>query len=283
VNEAAIKHYGYSRAEFLNQITLANIRPVHEQLDMLSLIKKIKHNQTVKKELTHVKKDGSTIYVNITSYSIEYNGALCRMVIINDITQQKLKDIKLTDAMNRITETLESITDGFATLDSKMRVTYWNKEAERILDLTKDTIMNKKLWDLHSYYRELEVFDKFTKSFKHKATIKFEEYIAPLQKWVCFTVYPGGDGLAIYFQDITGQKHGEEQIYLKNQSLNKIAFMNSHMIRKPLANILGIINSLDNLPQSDQLIQPIEMLKQSAIELDDIIKSINSSVENTIK
>jgi PAS domain S-box-containing protein len=63
VNEAAIKHYGYNRAEFLNQITLANIRPVHEQLDMLSLIRKIKHNQTINKELTHVKKDGSIMLI----------------------------------------------------------------------------------------------------------------------------------------------------------------------------------------------------------------------------
>ncbi|MBK0378347.1 PAS domain-containing protein [Mucilaginibacter segetis] len=283
VNEAAVKHYGYTRYEFLHKITLADIRPVYEQQDMLNLIKRIRHNQTIKKELTHIKKDGKIIHVNITSYTITYQGGLCRMVIVHDITQQKLKDIKLTEAVDRINETLESITDGFFTLDSKYRVKYWNKEAERILNLKRETILNKKLWSAHSYYRELTLFKAINNSFKKKETIKFDEYISPLEKWLCFTVYPGTDSVAIYFQDITSQKHDEEQINLKNQSLNRIAYINSHLIRKPLANILGIINSLEDSLHNDKHFEhPLKMLRKSATELDNVIKEINKNVESTI-
>ncbi|RYU90044.1 PAS domain S-box protein [Mucilaginibacter terrigena] len=284
VNDAAIKHYGYCREEFLNQITLSNIRPVHEQQDMLALIKRIKHSQTIKKDLTHVKKDGSVIYVNITSYNVTYYGCRCRMVIINDITLQKHKDIKLTEALDKINETLESITDGFITLDRKLRITYWNKEAERILATDRAAVLHKTLWQLYPYYRELNVFKRFNYSLDHKETIKFEEHIPQLNKWVCFTVYPGSDGLAVYFQDISGQKHGEEQINLKNKSLDQIAYINSHLIRKPLANILGIINSLECAPHDEEhLEQPLKMLKLSAVELDHIIKDINTRVEKTLK
>ena len=65
VNDAAIKHYGYSRSDFLS-ITLAKIRPPKEYEEMIDLINKIKDRQTVKKELTHVKKNGEIILVNIT-------------------------------------------------------------------------------------------------------------------------------------------------------------------------------------------------------------------------
>lgn len=284
VNEAAIKHYGYSRDEFLNKIKLSNIRPANEQREMLNLIKRIKHSQTVKKDLTHIKKNGGLIHVNITSYNVVFNGFRCRMVIIHDITQQKQKDAKLIEALDRINETLESITDGFITLDRKLRVTYWNKEAARILSISKQTVLHKKLWELYPYYRELNVFKQFKKSLEYKATIKFEEHIVQLKKWVCFTVYPGADGLAVYFQDITSQKHGEEQINLKNESLDQIAYINSHIIRKPLANIMGIINSLEGLPcDNEHMEQPIHMLKQSATELDNRIKEINSRVEKTLK
>ncbi|MES2062760.1 MAG: PAS domain-containing protein [Bacteroidota bacterium] len=284
VNKAAIKHYGYSRDEFLNNIKLSNIRPVNEQQEMLNLIRRIKHKQTIKKELTHIKKNGGLIHVNITSYNVIYNGFRCRMVIIDDITQQKLKDIKLIEALERVNETLESITDGFITLDRKLRVTYWNKEAARILSISKQTVLHRKLWELYPYYRELDVYKQFKYSLEHKETVKFEEYIAQLKKWVCFTVYPGVEGLAVYFQDITGQKHGEEQINLKNQSLDQIAYINSHIIRKPLANILGIINSLEGLPCNEEhMDHPIKMLKQSATELDNRIKEINTRVEKTLK
>lgn len=283
VNEAAINHYGYSRDEFLNSISLANIRPIYEQKDMLNLIKTIKHNQTVKTDLSHIKKDGSLIYVNITSYNIEFRGKHCRMVIINDVTESKLKDIQLTEALSKIRETLESITDGFITLDSELRITYWNKEAEHILSISRDTVLHKCLWDVYPYYKQLELFDQLNNTLKSKETIKYEQYIGALNKWVRFIIYPGTKGLTVYFRDITLQKHGEEQIDLKNESLDQIAYINSHIMRKPLANILGIINSLEHHTHDENFEQHIQLLKQSAIELDGIIKDINDKVEQTNK
>ncbi|MET3979302.1 PAS domain S-box-containing protein [Mucilaginibacter sp. UYP25] len=283
VNEAAIKHYGYSHHEFLHEIILSDIRPVHERPEMLTLIKHIKNNQTITRDLTHVKKDGTYMYVHITSYTVNYYGSRCRMVIIHDVTEQKLKDMKLTEAINKTKETLESITDGFITLDNKLRVTYWNKEAARILSISQNTVLHKKLWELYPYYKQLQVYKEFKEALKTKQTAKFEEYIAPLKKWICFTVYPN-EGLAVYFQDITSQKHGEEQINIKNASLDQIAHINSHIIRKPLANIMGIINSFEGIPcDEEHMAESIQMLKQSAIELDYIIKDINSRVENTLK
>ena len=283
VNEAAIKHYGYSREEFLNKITLANIRPANEQKDMLRLIKKIKHNETINSNLTHLKKDGSVMYVNFTSFNVNYQDSLCRMVVIHDVTGQKLKDMALTQAVNKMHETLESITDGFITMNGKLKVTYWNKQAENMLMIKREEILNKTLWNLHPYYRSLQLYKQLRYAVKNKETLKIEEYIEYVSRWIRFIIYPGKDGLTVYFRDITSQKLGEEQIRLKNQSLDRIAFLNSHSIRKPLANILGIINSLEGLPYDDHFEQPLKMLKQSAIELDEIINNINNDIERTIK
>jgi PAS domain S-box-containing protein len=284
VNVAAIKHYGYTRDEFLN-LTLMKIRPPDEHHSLKMLIKRIKHNQTTKKELTHIKKDGTVIFVNITSYTVFYQNCRCRMVIINDVTDQKQKDKKLKDALNRINQTLESITDGFMTLDKSLRITYYNKEAARILEITRENALRKKLWDIDPHYSKLALHDYISRALNQKETIKFEEYICPLNKWLCLTIYPGNDGLAIYFQDITSQKYGEEQMKLKNKSLVDIAFMNSHHIRKPLANILGIINSIDDNELKDcrDMEQSIKLLRLSANELDKVIKQINNSVEQVYK
>jgi PAS domain S-box-containing protein len=282
VNSAAIKHYGYSREEFLT-ITLQQIRPLKEHEELKTLIKNIKHNQTIKQELTHLKKDGTVMFVNITSYTVLYQHCMCRMVIIHDVTEQRNISNKLKEAADKITVTLESITDGFMTLDRMFRITYYNKEAERILEITKDAALHHRLWTVNPLYKHTELYKRACLP-DVTDTMKFEEYIKFLNKWISFTVYPANEGFAIYFQDITSQKHYEEQLIQHNKSLIDIAHMNSHGIRKPLANMLGIIHSLeDELHAYHDLQHPFHMLKISAQELDHIVQQINSSVEQVYK
>lgn len=62
----------------------------------------------------------------------------------------------------------------------------------------------------------------------------------------------------------------------KNRQLKKIAYLNFHLARKPLANILGLVNVLDQAVNADQtLTEAIEFLKESGHELDKLIKSID--------
>lgn len=63
-----------------------------------------------------------------------------------------------------------------------------------------------------------------------------------------------------------------------NEMFLKIAMSQSHMIRKPLANILGLVNLLADLPLTDEVKQLIGMLDTSAAELDMLVKEV---VNNT--
>jgi len=89
VNEAAIKHYGYSKNEFLN-MTLKDIRPSE---DMTLLIDDIIHTRTHPKDFIsgtfrHKKKDGSIIFVDIQSNYINFKGKNARVVLAIDITER---------------------------------------------------------------------------------------------------------------------------------------------------------------------------------------------------
>lgn len=65
----------------------------------------------------------------------------------------------------------------------------------------------------------------------------------------------------------------------RNKKLKKYAFMNSHMVRAPLANILGAIQHLED--KSDQIStgELMEIVKVSATSLDDVIKEIGKSLD----
>jgi len=59
-------------------------------------------------------------------------------------------------------------------------------------------------------------------------------------------------------------------------SLNEIGFINSHVIRKPLANILGLTSLLNKMEIDADLSNIINMIVESANELDIEIKNISN-------
>ena len=95
VNEAAIRHYGYTLEEFLS-MTLNDIRP-KEDLPLLSIdLKQIKNESDIRKgNWRHLKKNGQLIIVQTTAHFIKYNTRNARMVVINDITESKKAEEEL--------------------------------------------------------------------------------------------------------------------------------------------------------------------------------------------
>ncbi|MGI4727474.1 MAG: PAS domain S-box protein [Janthinobacterium lividum] len=70
----------------------------------------------------------------------------------------------------------------------------------------------------------------------------------------------------------------EEEINLKtqNQELKNIAYANLRLARKPLANILGLVDVIDQTETFDQtLVKAISFLKACGQELNEVIKSID--------
>lgn len=66
------------------------------------------------------------------------------------------------------------------------------------------------------------------------------------------------------------------ELRAKNQQLKKIAYLNLHLARKPLANILGLVNVIDLAVISDQtLAKAIGFLRESGQELNEVIKGID--------
>jgi signal transduction histidine kinase len=65
----------------------------------------------------------------------------------------------------------------------------------------------------------------------------------------------------------------KEKLVEKNKSLEEYAFITSHNLRRPLANILGLVQLFDEKKSDDDLNKEvIEKLKTSAEELDEVIK-----------
>jgi PAS domain S-box-containing protein len=107
VNRSAIKHYGYSREEFLN-MTLSDIRPA-EDIPVLEegLISTQQDDQlNLKGTYRHRLKNGDIIYVEIQGSAIMHKGRKARLVLIIDVTEK----LKYTKAIEEQNEKLREIS-----------------------------------------------------------------------------------------------------------------------------------------------------------------------------
>lgn len=98
-NNAAIDKYKYSRKDFLS-MTILDIRPkkdieaVKEQARLNR-----KKQETTFGEWTHFTKDGKKLTVEISASHITYQGRKQRLVIANDITEQRLAEERAISAV----------------------------------------------------------------------------------------------------------------------------------------------------------------------------------------
>ncbi|TVM04216.1 MAG: hypothetical protein CV087_00810 [Candidatus Brocadia sp. WS118] len=94
VNNAAIHHYGYSREEFL-AMTIKDIRPFDDVPALLDSVSKVTTGFGVAGIWRHRKKDGSIIYVEISSHTITFAGRHAEVVLANDVTERKWMEEKI--------------------------------------------------------------------------------------------------------------------------------------------------------------------------------------------
>lgn len=96
VNEAAVRHYGYSREEFLS-MNLKDIRPAEDIEVLLKTIESTSNDYFRSGELRHLKKNGDLISVEIITHKANIEGRKARHVMVNDITDRKLQEEKLRE------------------------------------------------------------------------------------------------------------------------------------------------------------------------------------------
>ena len=99
VNEAAVRHYGYSREEFLS-MTLKEIRTDEEVTRLLETLTRINKNTLIHKAgvWRHRKKDGSQVDMDIAVNRFDFGGRPALLVAATDVTEQRRLEQQLRQA-----------------------------------------------------------------------------------------------------------------------------------------------------------------------------------------
>ena len=201
-NNAAIKAYGYDRAELLSlKIDVLRAPQTHALIaDQIAQADK----QGILFETIHRRKDGSFFPVEVSAQSTVIGNETIVLSIIRDITKRKRTEEAVQAANKRITNILESITDAFVAFDHEWRYTYVNEEAARILHKPREELLGKQLWtDISSETVGNIFYQEFHRAVAEQVTIEFEDFSQALNIWLEVHLYPISEGLAVYFRDIS--------------------------------------------------------------------------------
>jgi PAS domain S-box-containing protein len=161
VNEAAIKHYGYTREEFLSK----KLQDIWTLKSYEEYLKKLNHLKSLGTQyrgvVQHVKKSGELIYVEIQSDEIDFDERKARLVLATDITEKIKSEKALELSEQRFRALVQEGSDLIAILGAEGEYKYVSPAAKSILGIDAEFLIGKDPKDfIHEDDRE-RVVQKF--------------------------------------------------------------------------------------------------------------------------
>lgn len=136
-----------------------------------------------------------------------------------DIQDRKQIETELNQVLEEKTKILESIGDAFITMDRQFRVTYWNRAAEELIQVKREQVLNKILWDVFPDALELSSYKYYHQVLETGEAVRFEEQYG---SWLEVLAYPAENGLAVFFRDITLRKEADIRLQKAYEERNTI-------------------------------------------------------------
>ncbi|MEK6606648.1 MAG: PAS domain S-box protein, partial [Myxococcota bacterium] len=150
VNDEAVRHYGWSREQFLS-MTLRDIRPPGELPRLLEVVSQVRAMPELVSThaVIHHKRDGTLLDVQVTTHDIPFGGRRARMVLANDVTEVKRAEDALRGAEERLRVVVTSAPVILYATDRDGIVTVSEGRGLALLGLVPGQWVGRSIFDVY--------------------------------------------------------------------------------------------------------------------------------------
>lgn len=180
---------------------------------------------------------------------------------------------------------LHTMIEGVQIIDFNWRYTFVNPALVKQSKRTAGELLGKTMMECYPGIENTSLFEKLNNCMQNRCIEHFENaFTFPDGKIEYFEliIQPIPEGLFLLSLDINERKQAEINRKEQIKMLEKMLFMISHKIRQPVANIIGISNSLNNTnPDANELKTMSNFMCQSAVKLDMLTRELNDLVSES--
>ncbi len=303
VDDAAIRHYGYNREEFLS-MKVTDIRPVNERERLKSVVTKVDDSVCDYGIWKHITKDGREIWVEITAQLIMFEGRKAVITLANDVTER----LRVEQQLYKLSMAVEQSPESILITDLNATIEYVNDAFTRNSGFSREESIGKNISFIQSKKTPVHIYQELWASLKagqiwegefinrRKDGTEYDEFsiIAPVKdKQGVITHY------AAIQEDVSEKKklnaelaqhrHHLEQLVLQRTAeleeaktaaeaanVAKSAFLSnmSHEIRSPMNAVLGFCYLLEHQDLPEESLCLVHKIHNSGKALLSIINDI---------
>ena len=249
INQCYAEMHGYSIHELIGKSIYDVFAPECHK-DIPEIVRRIHEQGHCAYKTVHIRKDGSRFPVHTDSYEVTFNARRIRVVSVWDITESERNEKELsqyrecleemvksrTDELERTNEqlrseilqkeaaekelakanqeminTLESISDGFITVNRQWVITYVNNAMVKALEANgiNGDIVGTGFWETYKHGNE-KIKDSCLRAMNDGQQSQFEYYATLMGHWAECSIYPTESGIASFLRNIDERKKNEK-------------------------------------------------------------------------
>jgi diguanylate cyclase (GGDEF)-like protein/PAS domain S-box-containing protein len=138
-----------------------------------------------------------------------------------DIDERKRAQLRAQDLDRRLRRTLDTLNDGFLTLDRSGTIGYVNPTAERIVGRSRDELLGAECTTVLSELLDHDAARRVESAMRDRRLVSFEARLGSPERWIEVRVEPTADGFAAILRDVSEAHALLRQLRDKEQALTE--------------------------------------------------------------
>jgi PAS domain S-box-containing protein len=141
---------------------------------------------------------------------------------IQDLSERKQAEQETRQLAAHLSDTIESITDGFYTVDRDWRITHANGELLVMAGCRREDVIGRALWDAFPDIVGTPFEQAYRRAMHERVAVTSEAWFSPLGCWISARAFPSQAGLTVQVRDVSAQRAARRHLELLEASVSQL-------------------------------------------------------------